>query len=120
MATPEVISTNAGPSIVHAGDYSPVTAANPAHADEILTLLASGLGPDDLYGYYLTEDDGRPIGVFPSPYTLRYTVPWRGVEETIDFLPGLAENAADGRLPIAVRGDDGQKFCAWPSPHEPG
>jgi len=45
MATPEVVSTNAGPAIVHASDYSLVTAAKPAHAGEILTLLASGLGP---------------------------------------------------------------------------
>jgi len=81
-------------------------------------LLASGVGPDELYGYYLTEDDGRPIGVFPSLYSLRYTVPWRPVEETIAFLRGLAENAPEGHPPIAVMGDDGEKFGAWPSTYE--
>jgi 4-alpha-glucanotransferase len=81
-------------------------------------LLASGLGPDDLYGYYLTEDDGRPIGVFPSLYSLRYTVPWRSVQETIALLRGLAENAVEGQLPIAVMGDDGEKFGAWPTTYE--
>ncbi len=45
MAAPEVLSTNAGPAIVHASDYSPVTLAKPAQRGEILTLLASGLGP---------------------------------------------------------------------------
>jgi hypothetical protein len=43
--TPEVITTASGPVIVHSSDYSPVTAAKPAHADEVLTLIASGLGP---------------------------------------------------------------------------
>lgn len=81
-------------------------------------LLASGLGPDDLYGYYLTEDDGRPVGVFPSLYALRYTVPWRPVEETIAFLRGLATNAAEGHTPIAVMGDDGEKFGAWPGTYD--
>ncbi len=31
--------------IVHAIDFSPVTAAKPAHSGEVLTLFASGLGP---------------------------------------------------------------------------
>ncbi len=81
-------------------------------------LLASGVGPDDLYGYYLTEDDGRPIGVFPSLYSLRYTVPWRPVDETIEFLRELAERSPEGRPLIAVMGDDGEKFGAWPSTYE--
>lgn len=45
LQTPEVVSTTAGPLIVHSSDYSPVTAASPARAGEILTLAASGLGP---------------------------------------------------------------------------
>jgi alpha-amylase len=81
-------------------------------------FLASGLGPDDLYGYYLTEDDGRPLGVFASLFALRYTIPWRSVPETIAFLRGVADNAPDGRLPIAVMGDDGEKFGAWPETWE--
>jgi hypothetical protein len=45
MKTPEVVVTTAGPTIVHSSDYSLVTAGKPAHAGELLTLLASGLGP---------------------------------------------------------------------------
>jgi hypothetical protein len=45
MTTPEVVLTSAGPAIVHSSGYSPVTAAKPAHPGEVLTLLASGLGP---------------------------------------------------------------------------
>jgi hypothetical protein len=45
MTTPEVLITSGGPAIVHSSDFSPVTATKPAHAGEILTLFASGLGP---------------------------------------------------------------------------
>jgi hypothetical protein len=45
MRTPEVMLTATGPVIVHSVDYSYVTAANPAHPGELLTLLCSGLGP---------------------------------------------------------------------------
>src|SRR5262245_32267076 len=45
MFRPEVLFTNNGPAVVHASDSSPVTSANPAHAGEVLTVYASGLGP---------------------------------------------------------------------------
>jgi uncharacterized protein (TIGR03437 family) len=45
MRTPEIAVTANGPAITHASDNSLVTAAKPAHAGEILTLFASGLGP---------------------------------------------------------------------------
>jgi uncharacterized protein (TIGR03437 family) len=45
MLHPEVIVTQGGPAIVHASDFSLVSASKPAKAGEILTLFASGLGP---------------------------------------------------------------------------
>jgi hypothetical protein len=45
MKTPEVLLNSSGPVVVHSNDFTPVTAAKPAHAGEVLTLLASGLGP---------------------------------------------------------------------------
>ena len=42
---PQVISLASGPAIVHAGNFQPVSAANPAHPGETLTLFATGLGP---------------------------------------------------------------------------
>jgi len=45
MFRPEVLITPNGPAVVHASDFSLVTAAKPARAGEILTLFATGLGP---------------------------------------------------------------------------
>jgi hypothetical protein len=45
MNRPEILAASGVAAIVHSGDYSPVSAANPAKAGEVLTLFASGLGP---------------------------------------------------------------------------
>ena len=45
MSVPQIVVTAAGPAVVHASDFTTVTAAKPAKAGEVLTLFASGLGP---------------------------------------------------------------------------
>ena len=42
---PDIVIVAGGPAIVHASDFSLVTAAKPARPGETLTLFASGLGP---------------------------------------------------------------------------
>jgi len=71
----------------------------------------AGLGEDDLYGYYLTEDDGRLFGVFPGSERLRYLIPFGRAEETIDHLRYIADRAPNA---VVVFGDDGEKFGTWP------
>jgi len=45
MTRPEVVMIAGGPAIVHASDFTLVTASKPARAGEILSLFATGLGP---------------------------------------------------------------------------
>jgi uncharacterized protein (TIGR03437 family) len=45
MTTPEVAMTSAGPAIEHAADSTPISAAKPAKAGEMITIYAFGLGP---------------------------------------------------------------------------
>ncbi len=45
LAAPAVVQTANGPAVVHGADFSLVTAAKPAKPGEILSLLATGLGP---------------------------------------------------------------------------
>ncbi len=58
---PEVVTNAAGLAVAHLSDYSPVTAANPAKAGEILTLFASGLGPTQP-----GVDPGQPFATDPQ------------------------------------------------------
>jgi uncharacterized protein (TIGR03437 family) len=60
MFRPEIASTSGGPAIVHSNDFSLVTASNPAHAGEILSLFARGLGPTSP-----SVDPGKPFPTAP-------------------------------------------------------
>ena len=71
----------------------------------------AGLRDDQLHGYYVTEDDGNLVSVFPGSERLRYLIPFANPHETIDFLRQSAERYPGS---IMVFGDDGEKFGTWP------
>jgi len=71
----------------------------------------AGLSEDKLHGYYLTEDNGNTLAVFPDSEPLRYMIPFRPPQDTIDYLGQLAQSRPGA---VAVFGDDGEKFGAWP------
>ncbi len=71
----------------------------------------AGLNDDQLHGYYLTEDDGEVLRVFPGSERLRYLIPFAAPHETIDYLRHIAEQFPRA---ICVFGDDGEKFGTWP------
>jgi alpha-amylase len=71
----------------------------------------AGLRDEELRGYYVTEDQGITLKVFPIDKTLRYTVPFRPVDETLHYLQRTA--SSDGRR-LVVNADDGEKFGVWP------
>jgi len=81
------------------------TAVDDAH------FVAAGFERDDLWGYFLTEDQGRSVALFPIHRELRYLVPFGEPEQVIELLRRVAEGG-EGR--IAVLGDDGEKFGVWP------
>lgn len=69
-----------------------------------------GLKPESLHGYYLTEREGTPLSIFPISKRLRYLIPFRPPEETIDYLDQLSR-----RGPVGITyADDGEKFGLWP------
>lgn len=71
----------------------------------------AGLRDEDLHGYYLTEDDGHLLNVFPGSERLRYLIPFGQPHETIDYLRSIAERHPQA---VVVFGDDGEKFGTWP------
>lgn len=71
----------------------------------------AGLRDSDLDGYYLTEEQGDLIKVFPGSERLRYLIPFHRPEETIEFLATLRSTE---RNRLAVMADDGEKFGVWP------
>jgi alpha-amylase len=71
----------------------------------------AGLTEQQLHGYYITEDDGRTLAVFPGSEPLRYTIPFAPPQQTIDYLGQINERHCNA---VVVFGDDGEKFGTWP------
>ena len=71
----------------------------------------AGLTDDDLLGYYLTENDGRLIKVFPGSERLRYMIPFREPHDSYEFLRKIADEHPGATVVCA---DDGEKFGSWP------
>lgn len=72
---------------------------------------SAGLRDDQLHGYYLSEDEGRLLKIFPGSEKLRYTIPFAEPHETIRYLREIAERFP---TPVVCFGDDGEKFGTWP------
>lgn len=72
---------------------------------------STGLSELETLGYYITEENGESIYVFPISEKMRYTIPFQPPEVTIEYLAGVATE--DGSR-IVVMADDGEKFGVWP------
>jgi alpha-amylase len=74
-----------------------------------------GFREEQLFGYYLTEDQGFTVAIFPTQKKLRYVIPFGSVEEIQSLLKKWSKF---GSNPVAVMGDDGEKFGVWPGTHQ--
>ena len=68
----------------------------------------AGLDPEALGGYYLTEEQGASVAVFPINQRLRYLVPFSDPGESLRYLEG---RRGAGAITLV---DDGEKFGVWP------
>jgi hypothetical protein len=80
-----------------------------------VAFKAVGLDEKDLFGHYVTEEQGRFVKVFPISRYLRYSIPWHPVDKVIDY---LRQEASDGEGKVALLGDDGEKFGVWPGTYD--
>ncbi|MDQ3329997.1 MAG: DUF1926 domain-containing protein [Planctomycetota bacterium] len=76
---------------------------------------AGGLRGAELRNYYLTEDEGKMVALFPGDEHLRYLVPFQKPEKTIEYLRQVADERPGC---VITFGDDGEKFGSWPGTHE--
>ena len=71
----------------------------------------AGLAPESVGGYFLTEDEGQPLAVFPISERLRYLVPFAEPRATLEY---LESRRGAGSVTLV---DDGEKFGVWPGTH---
>ncbi|MEE9443741.1 MAG: alpha-amylase/4-alpha-glucanotransferase domain-containing protein [candidate division Zixibacteria bacterium] len=75
----------------------------------------AGLREDQLYGSYITEEEGHSITLLPILKELRYLIPFGTPEKIIEFLRDAAAHHPGG---MAVYADDGEKFGVWPETYK--
>lgn len=78
-------------------------------------FICAGLNPDQLYGYYMTEEEGQPLAIFPIDAQLRYLTPFQSVDKSLEYLRELAD---EGGSRCAVIVDDGEKYGGWPDTYD--
>jgi alpha-amylase len=73
----------------------------------------------ELFGYFVSEEQGHTVRVFPTLSYLRYAIPWDTVPNLLDWLRRQAAAPPAGPAPrLALMGDDGEKFGVWPGTYE--
>jgi 4-alpha-glucanotransferase len=78
-------------------------------------LRGASVRPDATWGTYTTDDQGQMLTIFGTEQGLRYRIPFRDVEELIDY---LREHATEDGARVGIMGDDGEKFGSWPGTFE--
>ena len=74
-----------------------------------------GLKEDDMYGYFITDNNDKKLNIFPISKPLRYFIPFKQVDETIEYLRSIATEEGDR---VVVLEDDGEKYGDWPDTYK--
>jgi len=73
----------------------------------------------DMFGYYITEEQGYALAVFPALKHLRYAIPWQPVEGVLEWLREQALQPSYGRPPrLMLMADNGEKFGTYAGAYE--
>jgi alpha-amylase len=73
----------------------------------------------EMFGYYITEEQGYALAVFPSLRYLRYAIPWQPVESVLEWLREQAQQPLQGQPPrLLLMADNGEKFGTYAGAYE--
>ena len=78
-------------------------------------FIANGYDSSNLNGYFITEEGGDEIALFPINQALRYAIPFYNQNKTNELIQSFADDEGKN---AAVIFDDGEKFGVWPKTHE--
>lgn len=78
-------------------------------------FISSGFEKKDLHGYYLTENDGYTLKIFPIDKSLRYMIPFKPFDRIEDYLSSVNSRYQKG---AGIIFDDGEKFGVWPGTYD--
>lgn len=74
----------------------------------------AGFDEEILDGYYMSEEGGEQLGLFPISKKLRYAIPFLSVEQAIKTIKSFNRKEDSA----AIIFDDAEKFGMWPGTYE--
>ena len=74
-------------------------------------FLTTGIDTKNMFGYFVTDDENYKLNIFPISQELRYLIPFREAEKSIEYLKSIATEEGDR---VVVLHDDGEKYGDWP------
>jgi alpha-amylase len=80
-------------------------------------FAAIGIDVEKLNGYYTAEEQGFKLHIFPISQKMRYFIPFKNVEDTIEYFKHLVKKNPNSDTVITMA-DDGEKFGMWPSTYK--
>ena len=78
-------------------------------------FLREGIKGEELDGYFITENEGMELKLFPISKKLRYLIPFKNTNIVFNYLKSLHDENAES---MALLGDDGEKFGVWPGTYK--
>lgn len=75
-----------------------------------------GFKEEQMDGYYMTEEGGHTMKIFPISKELRYRIPFKPVDVVQGYLHESLQNVSHN--PAGVIFDDGEKFGVWPGTYD--
>jgi len=76
----------------------------------------AGIPESEIKDFFVTEEEGCPLYLFPIPKELRYVIPFREPEETLKYLRKFT--SSDSGTTLMTYADDGEKFGLWPGTYQ--
>ncbi len=74
----------------------------------------AGFDEEVLDGYYMTEEGGKRLGLFPISKKLRYAIPFLSVQSALSAIKSYCKKEDSA----AIIFDDAEKFGMWPGTYE--
>lgn len=77
-------------------------------------FISGGYDANKMDGYYITEEGGEELALFPISQSLRYALPFYSVKRSVDAI--LASSSQ--KEGAAIIFDDAEKFGLWPKTYD--
>lgn len=74
----------------------------------------AGFKQEELYGYYVTEEQNNALRLLPAQTEMRYRIPYETVRGVLNRLRDIQRSLYTQGDTLVLMADDGEKFGMWP------